>query len=268
MAEGAGMTEQDDAEPLGVADLNIAEQFVLWALRTRLGGTAKREHLEHGFRLAHDAAIGGAALAAFESWFDVLSRNSWRDLYLHYPPCPCLSDDERGMLDLVASGQAGDEPRLYRVAAGLVHARAIALLQQSSRSFAVALRRLNLRLPGRPMRPWRGPRPHSTSQVVELQRKIPDARGLRRCAPEFALSLKQNDRPHPPAERDLSPGRYRCWRARWPFTAAAEYGDQATTRRAAAKNSSSVGNFSRPARPSVAPSILTQRTMPSRSTRN
>ena len=83
-----------------------------------------------------------------------------------------------------------------------------------------------------------------------------------------ARSLTQNDGPHPPAERDLSPGRYRCWLTRWPFTAAAKYGDQATTRRAAAKNSSSVGNFSRPARPSVAPSILTQRTMPSRSTRN
>jgi hypothetical protein len=155
MAKGAGMSAQDDPGPFGVADLNLAEQFVLWALRTRLQGAAKRAHLEHGFRLAHDAAIGGAALAAFESWFDVLCGNCWRDLYLHHAPCPCLSDDERGMLDLAASGQAGDEPRLYRVAAGLVHPRAIGLLQQSSRSFAAALRRLNLRLAERPIRPQR-----------------------------------------------------------------------------------------------------------------
>jgi hypothetical protein len=141
---------------LGVADLDLAEQFVLWALRTRLQGTAKRKHLEHGFRLAHDASIGGAALAAFEPWFEVLAGNCWRDLYLHYAPRPCLSADERDMLDLVASAQAGDETRLYRVAAGLVHPRAIGLLQHSSRSFAAALRRLNLRLAERPMPPRRG----------------------------------------------------------------------------------------------------------------
>jgi hypothetical protein len=140
---------------LGVADLDLAEQFVLWALRTRLEGAARRKHLEHGFRLAHDAAIGGAALAAFEPWFEVLAGNCWRDLYLHHAPCPCLSDDEHAMLDLVASAQAGDETRLYRVAAGLVHPRAIGRLQQSSRSFAAALHRLNLRLAGRPIRPRR-----------------------------------------------------------------------------------------------------------------
>jgi hypothetical protein len=155
MAGGAGMVAQDDTGPLGVADLNVAEQFVLWALRTRLEGAAKRGHLEHGFRLAHDPPVGGAALAAFETWFDVLCRNCWRDLYLHHGPCPCLSDDERSMLDLVASGQAGDELRLYRVAAGLVHPRAIGLLQQSSRTLAAALRALGLRLSDRPLRPWR-----------------------------------------------------------------------------------------------------------------
>ena len=45
------MVAQDDPGPLSVADLNVAEQFVLWAVRTRLEGAARREHLEHGFRL-------------------------------------------------------------------------------------------------------------------------------------------------------------------------------------------------------------------------
>jgi hypothetical protein len=59
------------------------------------------------------------------------------------------------MLDLVASAQLGDERRLHRAAAGLVHPRAIGLLQQSSRTFAAALRELGLRLSGRPLLPWR-----------------------------------------------------------------------------------------------------------------
>jgi hypothetical protein len=153
MAAGAGIAAQHDPVRQSVRDLNVAEQFVLWALRTRLAGPTKRAHLEHGFRLARDPPVGGAALAAFESWFDVLSGNCWRDLYLHHAPCPCLSDDERGMLDLVARAQARDEVRLYLVAAGLVHPRAIGRLQHSSRIFATALRELGLRLSGRPLLP-------------------------------------------------------------------------------------------------------------------
>ena len=145
------MVAQDDPGPLSVADLNVAEQFVLWAVRTRLEGAARREHLEYGFRLAHDLPSGGAALAAFESWFEVLARQCWRDLYLHRAPCPCLSDDERAMLDLVASAQLDDERRLHRAARGLVQPQAIESLQQSSRTFAAALCELGLRLSGRPL---------------------------------------------------------------------------------------------------------------------
>ena len=149
------MVGQDDPELLSVADLNVAEQFVLWAVRTRLEGAARREHLEYGFRLAHDLPSGGAGLAAFESWFLVLATHCWRDLYLHRTPCPCLSADERTMLDLVASAQVDDERRLHRAAAGLVQPQAIESLQQASRIFAAALRELGLRLSGRPLLPWR-----------------------------------------------------------------------------------------------------------------
>ncbi|HLT03314.1 MAG TPA: hypothetical protein VK001_14115 [Geminicoccaceae bacterium] len=136
--------------PPSVADLAVAEQFVLWALRTRLEGAPTRSRLEHGFRLARDHPVRGAALASFEAWFQVLATHCWRDLYLHRAPCPCLSDDERDMLDLVASAQADDEARMYRIAAGLVHPRAIGLLQQCSCAFAAALLRLDLSLCGSP----------------------------------------------------------------------------------------------------------------------
>ena len=149
------MVARDDPGPLSVADLNVAEQFVLWAVRTRLEGAARREHLEYGFRLAHDLPSGGAGLASFKSWFQVLATHCWRDLYLHRAPCPCLSADERTMLDLVASAQVGDERRLHRAAAGLVQPQAMKSLQQSSRTFAAALRELGLRLSGRPLSPWR-----------------------------------------------------------------------------------------------------------------
>jgi hypothetical protein len=52
------------------------------------------------------------------------------------------------MVDLVASAQAGDEARLQRVAATLVHPRGIGHLLGASRRFAGALRLLDLHLSG------------------------------------------------------------------------------------------------------------------------
>jgi hypothetical protein len=114
------MTDPHGPIPTGAAGLNVAEQFVLWALRTRREGAAKRGHLDHGFRLTRDPATGGAALSAFDAWFEVLAGHCRRDLYLHRAPCPCLSGDERAILDLVASAQGGggDTPLSYRRGAG------------------------------------------------------------------------------------------------------------------------------------------------------
>lgn len=144
------------------ADLNVAEQFVLWALRTRLEGAAKLGRLEEGFRLAHDGRAGSAARAAFEPWFEALAAHCRRDLYLHRTSCPCLSGDEQAMMDLVASAQAGDEARLRRLAAALVDPRAIGVLLSASRSFADALCQLGLHLSGSEAqsRPGAGARLH------------------------------------------------------------------------------------------------------------
>jgi hypothetical protein len=42
------MAEPHASGPLCVADLDFAEQFVLWALRTRLEGAGRQSNLEHG----------------------------------------------------------------------------------------------------------------------------------------------------------------------------------------------------------------------------
>jgi hypothetical protein len=148
MARATLMAEPAREMPLTAADLSVAGQFVLWALRTRLEGSSKL--LDEGFRLAQDRAGGGAALAAFESWFSVMATSCWRDLYLHRARCPCLSGDERTMLDMVATAQLGDEAGLDRIAAALVHPSAHESLLAASRRFAGTLSRLGLQLPPRP----------------------------------------------------------------------------------------------------------------------
>jgi hypothetical protein len=142
------MAEQGDRNWPSAADLNVAEQFVLWALRTRLEGAGKLDRLEEGFRLAGDGTAGGAARAAFEPWFAALASPL---LPRSLPPSHALSVSERRRArhgGLVASAQAGDEARLQRVAATLVHPRGIGHLLGASRRFAGALRLLDLHLSG------------------------------------------------------------------------------------------------------------------------
>jgi hypothetical protein len=52
------MVEPRASAPQGVADLDVAAQFVLWAVRTRLEGAAARARLERGFELAQGCGHG------------------------------------------------------------------------------------------------------------------------------------------------------------------------------------------------------------------
>jgi hypothetical protein len=130
-------------------DLEVSEKVVLWSVRTRLEGVASFDRMRQGFRRAYDATAADAAFGAFEPWFLILAAHCRRDLHLHRPQCPCLSDDEREMLDLIAQVQAGDTDGARHVAGSLVHERALVAFLGASLTLAQALGRLDLRLPQR-----------------------------------------------------------------------------------------------------------------------
>jgi hypothetical protein len=130
-------------------DLEVAEKVVLWSVRTRLKGVVSFDGIRQGLRRAYDATSADVAVAAFEPWFLILANHCRRDLHLHRPQCPCLSDDERQMLDLIARVQAGDAGGARHLAASLVHERALVAFLGASLTLAQALGRLDLRLPQR-----------------------------------------------------------------------------------------------------------------------
>lgn len=102
-----------------------------------------------GFSRAYGKPSAEAVFGAFEPWFLILANHCRRDLHLHRPQCPCLSDDEREMLELVAHVQAGHADGARHVAASLVHERALGAFLGASLTLAQALGRLDLRLPQR-----------------------------------------------------------------------------------------------------------------------
>jgi hypothetical protein len=130
-------------------DLEVAEKVVLWSVRTRLEGVASFDRIRQALHRAYDATSADAAFGAFEPWFLILANHCRRDLHLHRPQCPCLSDDEREMLELIAHVQAGDIGDARHLAASLVHERALGAFLGASLTFAEALSRLDLRLPQR-----------------------------------------------------------------------------------------------------------------------
>jgi hypothetical protein len=148
------MVEPHAAAPQGVADLDVAAQSCSGPCARGSKAPPRALVSSAASSSPKDAAMGGSARAAFEAWFHVLATHCRRDLYLHRVPCPCLSADEDAMLNLVASAQAGDDLRLRRRAAGLVHPRAIGALQRYSRILGAALSRLGLRLTDRAPQPW------------------------------------------------------------------------------------------------------------------
>jgi hypothetical protein len=141
-----------DAEHLShgsMDDLEVAKKVVLWSVRTRLEGMASFDRIRQAFRRAYDPTSADVAFGAFEPWFLILANHCRRDLHLHRPQCPCLSDDEREMLDLIAHVQGGDADGARHVAASLVHERALVAFLCASLNLAQALGRLDLRLPQR-----------------------------------------------------------------------------------------------------------------------
>lgn len=83
------------------------KQLVLWAFRKRLEGARGLPGLQHAFWLACGLVHVEAALGAFEDLFSVLARHGRRCLGFHRPRCCAVSADERSLLALIGSYQAG-----------------------------------------------------------------------------------------------------------------------------------------------------------------
>lgn len=143
-----------------VTDLETGEKVMLWSMRMRLEGAEALERIREGFRVARDGVSGEAAFGAFEPWYLLLATHCKRDIRLHRPKCPCLSDDEREVLRLIANVQDGDSEGAQRFATALVYEHALIAFLAASLTFAHALARLDLRLPRRRTTLPRGHRFH------------------------------------------------------------------------------------------------------------
>lgn len=136
-------------ESTTASNLEAGERVVLWSVRMRLEGAAAFDPIRESFRVADDEVTAETAFDAFEPWYLILANHCRRDIHLHRPRCPCLSEDERDLLALIAHIQQGDGVGAHRFAASLVYERAMVAFLAASLTFAHALTRLQLRLPQR-----------------------------------------------------------------------------------------------------------------------
>ncbi|MEM7023111.1 MAG: hypothetical protein AAF637_11025 [Pseudomonadota bacterium] len=138
------MLEEERGGPERKAALEPGESMVLGWLRVRLEGVESFERLQDRIRPGRPPTAADIAVGAFEPWFLVLATHCRRDLYLHRQACPCVSKDERRLLDLLAHLQAGKPSEAHRCAVSLVYDRAVIALLGASVTLAEALSRMQL----------------------------------------------------------------------------------------------------------------------------
>lgn len=136
----------DDAARLSgriVGQLAPLEQFLLWALRRRVGDQGETSTvLVHGFRLAFGLALVEPALAAFIRLCGTIEAEGLRDQGLLPLACPCVSADEQRLLALVLAPRPAIAEALARLvvrpgAVGRLVAEAQALAALLDRSVLV-----------------------------------------------------------------------------------------------------------------------------------
>jgi hypothetical protein len=102
------------------AELSQAERLVLWGMRTWVAALRADipvdDHIERAFR----QVMAPSAAPVLSGMMVMLAEGASRPMSLHQPRCPCLSEDERLLLDLVALVQAGRVAAARMRAAGLL----------------------------------------------------------------------------------------------------------------------------------------------------
>jgi hypothetical protein len=116
--------------PTHSADLDKAECVLLLAMRWWVA--SRREGEDPLPRLFRGLGTAGAHDAAFaiDSLMAVVARTARRQIAVHCPRCPGLSDDEAQLLHAASLAQAGDAPQAERA---LRHA----LLSAQGAEFAI-----------------------------------------------------------------------------------------------------------------------------------
>lgn len=114
------MMQDRIAETARRAELTQAERLVLWGMRTWVAALRADipvdDHINRTFR----QAMVPAAASLLSGMMVMLAEGAARPMSLHQPRCPCLSEDERLILDLVALVQAGRTSAARQHAAGLL----------------------------------------------------------------------------------------------------------------------------------------------------
>ncbi len=133
-----------DAEP---------ERVVVWAFRHWICGhvETRSAHWSMVWRQLNElcgSADGARAAIALEGIVRAICRHADRPILYHQPPCPCLGDDERQLIELMAACQQHQWLNAARWARGFVGNDGAGDLIQSAARLAGLLAEHGQLLPG------------------------------------------------------------------------------------------------------------------------
>ena len=150
----AAGNDQPRVWPTLTADLHSSENLVVWSYRSwamaiQAGGEQRWRLLRYEFRRQFGVASSEAALDRFSVMMRQIGSHARAPMQYHMPCCPCLGEQEVGVLSLVAACQARQWSLARRIASCLVDAEAAGSVIAAANAVADLMRR---HLPPLPLR--------------------------------------------------------------------------------------------------------------------
>jgi len=138
--------EQARGTALNFAALSLGESLLVWSWRKIVAGRSDCPLIarEYSLLCGEDAVEVFATLYTFLQALAYAGRSRWQ---IGYPGYPSLTNDERRMLDLIATAQSDDTKRFERCLRVLAHATLRHALGIAARALGTALDEHHLRLP-------------------------------------------------------------------------------------------------------------------------
>lgn len=123
-------TEPTRVWPTLVADLHPSENLIVWSYRSwamaiQAGGDQRWRMLRYEYRRQFGVGAGEGALDRFSVMMRQIGGHARAPMQYHMPCCPCLGEQEVGVMSLVAACQAREWALARRIASCLVDIDAV-----------------------------------------------------------------------------------------------------------------------------------------------
>lgn len=132
-----------------VRRLKTSENIALWTIRTWIWSVIHQDQVGPSFQDGLEKAGCPDAAAPLSTLLHIVGETATRKLEIHKANCPCLCDDEKRLLHVLAAQQNGHALEAFDVLINMIPGTAVRLALSQASLVAISFARAGLFLPER-----------------------------------------------------------------------------------------------------------------------